>query len=388
MGMATWYVPLSRVLEVHGLGGITGYAFAASALAALASPMIFGAIADRHAPPVSVLRWLAVGTALFTALASVGIEEGWRPGVILALIQIQAILSIPSWSLLNTITFARLRDARRQFGSMRALGTIGWIGGCWLISGLQSDASVRAGYTSGVLWLLLAGFTLFVGDVPPPAIAGKPTIRQRLGLDALSLLANRDHRGVLLTALLISIPLAAFYPYMPPHLRDLGFEHTSAWMSLAQGTEIVAMLGLGSLLGRWRLRSILACGVGFALARYVLCAFDSRLAVLAGVSLHGFAFTLFFVTAPIYLHERVDAAWRARGQALMSLMSQGMGNLLGYLGSGWWFQQCHGPDVMRWSRFWGGLAAAVAVVLAYFLISYRGRRPFPPVAAGVATEPP
>jgi hypothetical protein len=34
--------------------------------------------------------------------------------------------------------------------------------------------------------------------------------------------------------------------------------------------------------------------------------------VLAGVSLHGFAFTLFFITAQLYLDQRVDPAWRAR----------------------------------------------------------------------------
>ena len=44
------------------------------------------------------------------------------------------------------------------------------------------------------------------------------------------------------------IPLAGLYPYTPPHLRELGFLRVSAWMSLAQVTEIVAMVALGTLL--------------------------------------------------------------------------------------------------------------------------------------------
>jgi hypothetical protein len=101
---------------------------------------------------------------------------------------------------------------------------------------------------------------------------------------------------------------------------------------------------------------------------------DGKGWVLAGVTLHGFAFTLFFITAPIYLDGRVDPAWRARAQALMSLMNTGVGNLAGYLGAGWWFRFCEQPTGMRWPLFWGGLAAAVGFVMIYFLAAYRGKR--------------
>jgi hypothetical protein len=80
-----------------------------------------------------------------------------------------------------------------------------------------------------------------------------------------------------------------------------------------------------------------------------------------------------FITAQIYLDQRVDASWRARAQALMALMSSGVGNLTGYLGVGWWFVSCAGTGGTQWPLFWGGLAVTVAVVLIYFLIAYRGR---------------
>jgi len=68
----------------------------------------------------------------------------------------------------------------------------------------------------------------------------------------------------------------------------------------------------------------------------------------------------------------VDASWRARAQALMSLMTTGLGNLLGFLGTGWWFNDATGPNGTNWSLFWGGLAGMVALVLAYFLAAYHG----------------
>ena len=237
--MGMWFVPLSTVLDAHGLHAIKAYAFATSALAAFVSPLVFGAMADRHVPPVQVLRWLAVVTAAAMTLAATGIERGWSPWIVLGIIQLHAFFSTPTWSISTTIVLARLTDARREFGPLRAMATLGWMAGCWVVSALNADASTLAGYGGAVIWVGLASFTFLLPRVPSPKASAHLTLRQRLGLDALSLLKNRDHRVVFVTAALIAIPLAAFYPFTPPHLRELGLEHTSAWMTLGQVTEIL-----------------------------------------------------------------------------------------------------------------------------------------------------
>ena len=196
---------------------------------------------------------------------------------------------------------------------------------------------------------------------------------QRLGYDALELLRNRDHRVVFLTTALFTIPLAAFYPYAPAHLQELGLTHTSAWMSLGQITEIIAMLALGTLLLRWRLKWIFACGLSLGVVRYALSAIGTPSGLIAGIVLHGASFTLVNITAQIYLDQRVDPAWRARGQALMSLMNSGVGSMIGYLGTGGWFAVCTTGGHTRWTLFWTGLAATMAAVLVFFLATYRGR---------------
>ena len=50
----------------------------------------------------------------------------------------------------------------------------------------------------------------------------------------------------------------------------------------------------------------------------------------------------------------------------------GVGNLVGFLGTGWWFDACSASGHTRWPVFWMGLVAAVAAVLVYFLAAYRG----------------
>jgi MFS family permease len=368
-----WLVPLSTVLEAHGLGAIRPFAFAASALAAFVTPLIFGAMADRHASPLRVLRGLSLATAAAMALASTSIKLHWNPWLVLALIQLHALCSSPTFSITSALIFARLADAQKEFGPVRAMATLGWMSGCWLVSALGADTSALAGYSGASIWLLVAAFTFFLPELETPKSAQHLTWRERLGLDALTLLKNPDHCVVFATCALFIIPLSSFYPYAPPHLRVLGFSRTSAWMTLGQVTEIITLFGLGTLLLRWRLKWVIACGLGFGVLRFALSAMNGKGWLLAGVLLHGCSFALVFITAQIYLEERVDATWRARAQALLTLTTSGVGNLLGYLGTGWWFSACTDPYGTRWPLFWGGLATAVGVVMAYFLTAYHGR---------------
>ena len=244
---------------------------------------------------------------------------------------------------------------------------------CCIISALNADESTRSGYAGAVTWLIVALFTFFLPPLETPRTVAQLTLRQRLGWDALALLKNPDHRVVYVIVALQAIPLAAFYPFSPPHMRELGLQHTSAWMSLGQVTEIFCMFTLGAALMRWRLKWIFVTGLVFSVLRFVLCALNGRFWLLAGVFLHGASFTLVYITAQIYLDQRVDASWRARAQALMTVVYTGAGNMLGYLSTGAWFNLCTGAAGTRWTKFWSGLAAACVGVLIYFLVVYKGR---------------
>ena len=258
--LGMWFVPLSTVLDAHGLHAIKPFAFAANGVAAFVSPLVFGAMADRHASPVRVLRGLALATAGAMAMASTAIRLGWNPWLVLGLIQVHALCSSPTFSISSTIVFARLADAQKEFGPIRAMATLGWVMGCWIVSALQADTSSLAGYTGTITWLLVCAFTYVLPDLKTPASTEHLSWYERFGLDALGLMKNHDHRVVFIIVALFSIPLAGFYPYAPTHLRELGLQRTSAWMSLGQVSEIVAMFGLSAMLLRWRLKWIIAGG--------------------------------------------------------------------------------------------------------------------------------
>jgi nucleoside transporter len=370
-GMAIWFVPLGPILDAHGLHEIKPFAFAALAVAAFISPLTFGAMADRHVPPAKVLRWLSLATAMLLTLISAAIQHGWNRWLILGFIQVFYLAYAPMFSISTALVFARLADAKKEFGPIRSMATFGWMAGALLIGALALDRSAYAGYLGATVWLLVAIFTYFLPALPIPPSAEKLSWHERFGLDALQLLKKRNTRAVFITTSLFSIPLCAFYPYAPTHLHDLGFQRTSAWMSLGQISEIMAMFGLAWLLANWRLKWILAGGLGFGVARYALSALDNPAGLLLGVTLHGVSFVLIFITAQIFLDQNIDPAWRSRAQALMTLMNGGVGNLIGFLGSGWWFSACTAGETTRWPVFWGGLSACMGAILLFFLLTFR-----------------
>ena len=149
MAMGIWLVPLGTVLDAHGMHAIKPFAFAASALAAFVSPLIFGAMADRQVSPVTVLRGLALASAVTIALVSAAIQSRLNPWLVLALIQLYSLCSAPTWSIVSTIVFARLEDAKKEYGPVRAMATLGWMAGCWLVSALNAVPSASESNCDG-----------------------------------------------------------------------------------------------------------------------------------------------------------------------------------------------------------------------------------------------
>ena len=377
--MGIWFVPLGTILDGHGMHWLKPYSYAATAVAAFVSPLLFGAMADRHVPSAKVLRWLAAATAISMAIIATAIKLGWSPWLLLALIQLFSLSYSPMFSITTALVLARLANAQKEFGPIRSMATIGWMAGALLISALNLDRSAITDYIGAAFWLLVAGFTFFLPVLEIPASVEHLSWHERLGLDALRLLKDRNIRVVYIMTTLFNMPICAFYPYAPTHLHDLGFAHTSAWMSLAQVTEIIAMLSLAWLLLNWRLKWIFVAGLGFGVVRFALSGMNTNWSLLLGISLHGASYVLVYITAQIYLNQRIDSAWRSRSQALLTLMNNGVGSLVGYLASGWWFADCTTGLQTHWPLFWCALSAVVAAVLAYFLWAFREQ---PELAAG------
>jgi len=369
-----WNVPFSNILKAAGLASFIAPAFACSATAAFISPLLVGSLADRGFSPVKLLRGLFWLSGLMLGFAFLAIDRGWGGTALLVGMQLHALCVSPTTSLVATIALAEFRQPSQQYGPLRLWGTIGWItAGCIVSWVLAADASPVSGYVSAAMFISLGFATYALPTQKLASAGGARNWKELLGLDALQLLRNRDHRTILISVTLFGIPVAAYYPYTPLHLSALGFAHPSATLSIGQISEVTALLLLAGLTRRIRLKWVLLGGLLFGVMRYGLFALDTPAALLVGISLHGACFAFYNITAQIYLAERVEPVMRARAQALFSMLTNGVSNLLGYLGTGWLFQLTStSAGGARWPLFWSLLCAATVAVAVYFSCNYQG----------------
>jgi MFS family permease len=403
--LALWSINFSGVLEAYGYRSIISYAWATNATAAIISPLIVGALADQCYSSERVLRWLGFGSAILLCLLSLAIDSHQANWAVLALAQCHALFSVPSFGLATSLVISRLHEPKREFGPLRSFATVGWmVGGVilslgtlfqgWLLragmleSGLLVAVSrwwkeavegqhfaLMSGIAGALSWLAVITITWGIRPVPPLGELRHRTWRDILGLEAWSLLRHPDHRVVFVGAALFNVPLAAFYQETPLHLHDIGLTRLEvpAAMSLGQVMEVVGLFSLAWLLARVRLKWLFLSGIAFGALRYGLFIFNTLPAICSGIFMHGLCFTLFFMSAQIYLEQRIAPAMRARAQALLSLMMSGIGNLFGYLLCGAWRTYCTQAETTDWPRYWLGLTLVIVAIMAWFAASYRGK---------------
>jgi len=368
-----WNVSFSNVLKHAGLERYIALAFTCNAIAAFVAPLFVGSFADRGVPPVKLLRWLYWLSGFWLVALFAAIDFGWGGTPLLACMQLHSLCYSPTVSLLTTIALGALVSPGSEFGPMRMWATAGWmLAGCAVSWVFAADTSVLSGYIAGGVLIALGFATYGLPDWKFPAAAKARNLKEVFGLDALALLRHPDHRTILITVTLLGIPVAAFYPYTPLHLTALGVAYPTATMALGQTTEVVALLTLAALLRKVRLKWVILLGLSFGVSRFAFCAFDCRTALLIGISLHGANYVLYNITTQIYLAERVERTMQARAQALFAMLTGGLSNLLGYLGTGAWYFATSRGGATNWPLFWGGLTIVTLAITVYFATAYRG----------------
>ena len=378
-GLSTgfWFPALTNILNTHGMGEWVGWAFAVPPVCALFSPLIGGALADERVAAQKLLAWCSLLGAILLFLAFGALDLGLGPAWFLLILAAYSIVSGPSWGLVATISMTHLGEGGRRYPLVRVGATIGWIAAGFLTSyALHADSSPAAGYAGAVARIACAAIAFTLPHTPPLGL-GK-SWKSAIGLDAFSLFKIRDHAVLFTITGLFSIPLVAFYMYSPELFEALGDKTPTASMTIAQWSEIAAMLFLGAMMLRFRLKTLLMWGLGVSALRFAMSGYAGLSGIIAwhtaGVALHGVCYTIYFVTAQVYLDRRVEPSMRGQAQGLLSLMAAGIGPLVGAFFCKWLRAVCVDASGHGWENFWGILAAIIAVCWVAFGLMYRGKR--------------
>ncbi len=300
------------------------------------------------------------------AMLSLAFTRSFWPFFLLMLVH--CLLYVPTISIANSIAFANMKDAQREFGIVRMGGTIGWILAAWpftfilvdwdkvraanpqgfiewlgtvLSSGLVGDA-LRAGarwtfVVAGIASLLLAAFSLTLPHTPPKR-ADEGAVEKLAWLEALKLLKHPFILVLWLVTFVDSFVHNCYFNWAGVFLGTSkaagGVGIPGNWimpvMSIGQIAEILTMFILGATLKRLGWRATMIVGILGYPVRFAVWAFlpqHTELIILVQI-LHGICYAFFFATVYIFVDAYFPKDVRASAQGLFNVMILGIGALV------------------------------------------------------------
>ncbi|MEL6124337.1 MAG: MFS transporter, partial [Bacteroidota bacterium] len=178
-----------------------------------------------------------------------------------------------------------------------------------------------------------------------------------------------------LCSVLISIPLSFYFAFTAPFLSDAGIDNVGAKMTLGQVSEMVFLLLIPFFFRRLGVKWMLLIGMLSWAVRYVLFSLgvDQEMIwmLYLGVILHGICYDFFFVTGQIYVDDAAPKEIQASAQGFITLLTYGVGMLIGSRASGWIVDANTADGVKDWEAIWyvPALMAIAAAVAFGFLFS-------------------
>jgi nucleoside transporter len=343
------------------------------------------------------------------AILSLAFTRSFWPFFLLMLVH--CLLYVPTISIANSIAFANMKDAQREFGIVRMGGTIGWILAAWpftfilvdwdkvraanpqgfvewlgtvLSSGLVGDA-LRAGarwtfVVAGIASLLLAAFSLTLPHTPPKKAEGGG-VEKLAWLEALKLLKQPFILVLWLVTFVDSFVHNCYFNWAGVFLGTPrgagGVGIPGNWimpvMSIGQIAEILTMFILGATLKRLGWRATMIVGILGYPARFAVWAFlpqHTELIILVQI-LHGICYAFFFATVYIFVDAYFPKDVRSSAQGLFNVMILGVGALVANSICPWLLQEVFTKSGV--TDFYGlflvplaaGSAAAIALALFF-----------------------
>jgi len=321
----------------------------------IVGPALWGTLADRTANPLRIMR-LGAAIAILAWFSSF-IDAGFWPLLLgFAVFSFFWTAILPQ---LEVCTFHTLNDDAGAYSKIRTFGSVGYIilvmlGG-WLYQQFGSEFMPA---TASLFLLLLLLSLLNLPAMPAPQS------RTQRKLSFGELFSSKVLWQFMGAAFLLQMSFAPFYGFFTLYSRDLGYSGTvtGLFIGIAVLAEIVAFYYAGTILQRYRFRTLLGLCYGLTVLRWLMLAFlaHSPLALALSMLLHAGSFAIAHCCAMQFIQQFFPKAQRGRGQAFYAGLIYGGGGALGAYIAGISWQNGAGASQTY-------VLAAVAALLAMLL---------------------
>jgi nucleoside transporter len=375
-----WYVTLGTWLgqSLHFTGQQIGLAAGTTALGAMLSPFLVGLMADE----------LFANQRLLAALHGIGGLLLWFTstrtgfGEVYLILLVYSLCYMPTMALTNALAFRQMKDTKQDFGSIRVLGTAGWIVAGLLVGYMKVESTAVPIRLAAASSVLMALYSLSLPHTPPLRSAHGFKLSNIFPPEAFRLFKDRNFTVFVLASFLICIPLQFYYTFTNPFLNEIGVANAAGKMSMGQMSELAFMVTLPWFFRRLGVKYTLMLGMLAWVLRYICFGSGNSGGLVwllyIGIVLHGICYDFFFVTGQVYVDQKAPQALRAAAQGLITFITYGIGMFIGSWICGrvvdaYASSSAAGEAVHNWRAIWMVPAIASGVVLLFFGLGFSNK---------------
>lgn len=297
-------------------------------VARIFAPNLWGWLADHSGHGVRLVQ-VAAGMSLLTYL---GVFTGEGFPWLFAVMALMSFFWSASLPLMEAITLGHLGEGSSGYGRIRLWGSIGFILSVIILGYVLDFAPIKA-----LLWVvlgLMVGVFLFTRWIPEPHVAphhdNHPPVRE--------ILRRPEVMAFLAATFLMAAAHGVYYTFYSIYLVDHGYSKGAVgWLwSVGVLCEIGVFLLMPRLTARFGLRRILLASFLLAALRFLLIGYGVEwlAVVMAAQVLHAASFGSYHASCVAVVHRFFRGRNNAKGQAIYTSVSYGLGGTIGGLWSG------------------------------------------------------
>jgi PPP family 3-phenylpropionic acid transporter len=357
--LAPWF-------QSRGLGAASiGVMLALPPLFKILAPWTWGRWADRSGKRRELL---CIGAAV-SATALVAMTFADRIVLLGSLMAVYAFTRAPVLPYLEATSLEQREHLDLSYGPIRLWGSVSFV----VLSGGYGALAATLHPDAG-LWIaaaLLALCSALAVRLPAPdrpastGSAGPPARAPRPGSDTPYGIVH-----FFVACALMQVSHGAYYTFYSIHLGELGYgpRTIGGLWALAVICEVLLLTRLDRIVQRFGTGRVLRASLMLATVRWLIIGSCSALPWLAlGQTLHAATYAAFHVAAIGVVFRHFGRGARARGQAMYSGMTFGVGMFVGNLTAGWLAEPLGLPTLY--------LASAGVAFVALAILGFARGRP-------------
>jgi NHS family xanthosine MFS transporter len=382
----TWLISAGKYLSIIGFTGLQiGAVFSTIGFAALIMPAIVGVLADRIFNSEKLLGSLHfIGAVFMVALSQIK-DPQWMFFCMLG----YTFAYMPTISLVNAVSFRLLsgsgQDVQKVFPPIRVWGTVGFIVAMWVVD-LTGLSSTNFQFIAASISSVAMGAYCFILPACPPSEKNKKSsFKSMIGVDALVLFKQERMVVFFLFSMLLGAALQITNVFGSTFLMDFKdsfpnsfvVKHDLVLLSLSQVSETLFILTIPFFLKRFGIKIVMVLSIAAWVLRFGFFAIGDPdgglIFLILSMIVYGMAFDFFNISGSLFVEQETPSTIRASAQGLFMSVTNGVGAIVGGLGSGLVIDHFTINGVKDWPSIWFAFAGYAFILLVFFPLMFKYR---------------